>query len=543
MTQQACIVSNLSLELAQQKLFDHLTFQLPLYQFTGLIGRNGQGKSLLMSILQKQMTTELPYSGQIFWQSPHEYLDQVERIQTSTIAQTLDVEDLYLCFERIQRGVASFADYDQVENLWHLPTEWQQLLESANLPTALDTPTQNLSEGQKTKLTLCRLFLLKDHYLLLDEPSNHLDAQGREWLIQQMAQHPTGGLIISHDRQLLSHIQGIFSLNQLGLHYYGGNYALYQQQHHLKVEALSHAVQQEKRELKQLKEQQHQSRMKAQKRQKSGEKLRTSGSQAPILLDAKKEQSEQSLSHLRKQQSKQLADVKDELQQKQIQLEHLKSQSFEFTQTTGKSGEILRCNQLQLVYTKSKQISLAMNAGEKLHLSGANGTGKSTFLKTIQNLIHPLAGDIYCKVSSIYLDQNLSLLDENISAVEYLCSINSNLTEQKARTFLGNLQIRRDKALSSLRNLSGGERLKVALLALKQQTVELLLLDEPENHLDIESRELLAQAIRSYNGAVVLVSHDKTFVQECGINESYLLSKSLNDIDHHGNNAHHADYF
>lgn len=524
MTQQACIVSNLSLELAQQKLFDHLNFQLPSHQFTGLIGRNGQGKSLLMSILQKQMTTELPYSGQILWQNPHEYLTQIERLKTSTIAQTLDIEDLYLCFERIQQGIASFADYDQVENLWHLPTEWQQLLESANLPTALDTPTQNLSEGQKTKLALCRLFLLKDHYLLLDEPNNHLDAQGREWLIQQMAQHPTGGLIISHDRQLLSYVQGIFSLNQLGLHYYGGNYSLYQQQHHSKVEALSHAVQQEKRELKQLKEQQHQSRMKAQKRQKSGEQLRTSGSQAPILLDAKKEQSEQSLSHLRKQQSKQLADVKDELQLKQTQLEHLKSQSFEFTQSACKSGEILRCHQLQLVYTKTQPINLAMTAGEKLHLSGENGTGKSTLLKTIQNLIYPIAGEIYCKASSIYLDQNLSLLDENISAVEYLCGINSNLTEQKARTLLGNLQIRRDKALSSLRNLSGGERLKVALLALKQQTVELILLDEPENHLDIESRELLAQAIRSYNGTVILVSHDKTFVQECGINESYLLS-------------------
>lgn len=98
------------------------------------------------------------------------------------------------------------------------------------------------------------------------------------------------------------------------------------------------------------------------------------------------------------------------------------------------------------------------------------------------------------------------------------------MTEQQARTLLGNLQIRRDKALSPLTKLSGGERLKVALLALKQQTVELLLLDEPENHLDIESRELLVQAICSYNGAVVLVSHDKNFVQECGINESYLLS-------------------
>ncbi|MEB6478987.1 ATP-binding cassette domain-containing protein [Acinetobacter vivianii] len=523
MTQQACIVSNLSLELAQHKLFDQLSFQLPLHQFCGLIGRNGQGKSLLMSLLQGQ-STELAYSGQISWQCPHQYLAQLQRVQADTIAQALDIEDLYQCFERIQQGTASFSDYDRVEHLWHLPTEWQQLLESAGLPTALDTPTQHLSEGQKTKLALCRLFLLKDHYLLLDEPSNHLDIQGRQWLIEQMAQHPTGGLIISHDRQLLSHVQGIFALNQLGLQYYGGNYALYQQQHQLQVEALSHAVQQEKRELKQLKEQQHQSQMKAQKRKKTGEKLRASGSQAPILLDAKKEQSEQSLSHLRKQQSKQLADAKDELQQKQTQLEHLKSQSFEFTQTTGKSGEILRCQQLQLTYAKIQPIDLALATGEKLHLSGANGTGKSTLLKTLQGLIPPLAGEIYCKVSAVYLDQNLSLLNENLSAVEYLCGIDSNLTEQQARTLLGNLQIRRDKALSPLTKLSGGERLKVALLGLKQQAVELLLLDEPENHLDIESRELLAQAIRSFNGAVILVSHDESFVEECGIHESYVLS-------------------
>jgi ATPase subunit of ABC transporter with duplicated ATPase domains len=152
MTQQACIVSHLSLELAQQKLFDHLNFQLPLHQFTGLIGRNGQGKSLLMSLLQEQTASQLPYSGQISWQCPHQHLAQLQRVQANTIAQALDIDDLYLCFERIQQGTASFTDYDLVEHLWHLPTEWQQLLESADLPTALDTPTQNLSEGQKPNL-------------------------------------------------------------------------------------------------------------------------------------------------------------------------------------------------------------------------------------------------------------------------------------------------------------------------------------------------------------------------------------------------------
>ncbi|USA54653.1 ATP-binding cassette domain-containing protein [Acinetobacter sp. C32I] len=524
MTQQACIVSNLSLEFAQRIHFDSLCFQLPLHQFTGLIGCNGQGKSLLMSLLHEQIKFKLPYSGQISWQCPHQYLAQLQRVQADTIAQALHIEDLYQCFKRIQHGTAAFADYDQVEHLWHLPTEWQQLLQSADLPIDLDTPIQYLSEGQKTKLALCRLFLLKDHYLLLDEPSNHLDTRGREWLIEQMSQHPTGGLIISHDRQLLSHVQGIFSLNQLGLHYYGGNYTLYLQQYQQQVESLIQAVQQEKRELKQLKEQQHHSQMKAQKRKKAGEKLRASGSQAPILLDAKKEQSEQSLSHLRKQQSKQLADAKDELQQKQIQLEHLKSQSFEFAHIARKSGEILRCHQLQLAYAKTNPINLAIKAGEKLRLRGANGTGKSTLLKTLQGLIPPLTGEVYCKVTSTYLDQRLSLLNDTISALEYLQHIDPELTEQQGRTLLGNLQIRRDKALMPISTLSGGERLKVALLALKQQTVELLLLDEPENHLDIESRELLAQAIHSFNGAVILVSHDETFVEACRITTSYVLT-------------------
>ena len=126
MTQQACIVSNLSLELAQHKIFDQLSFQLPLNQFCGLIGRNGQGKSLLMSLLQGQ-STELAYSGQINWQCPHQHLAQLQRVQAHTIAQVLDIEDLYQCFERIQQGTASFSDYDQVEQLWHLPVSYTHL--------------------------------------------------------------------------------------------------------------------------------------------------------------------------------------------------------------------------------------------------------------------------------------------------------------------------------------------------------------------------------------------------------------------------------
>ena len=209
--------------------------------------------------------------------------------------------------------------------------------------------------------------------------------------------------------------------------------------------------------------------------------------------------------------------------QKQSQLEHLKSQSFEFNHITEKTGEILRCQDLTLDFNLSISINFAVNASEKIHIQGENGIGKSTLLKTIQGLIKSHDGKMYCNVQTAYLDQNLSFLAGEISATEYLKNINENLTEQQIRTSLGNMKIRRDKALIPLKNLSGGERLKVALLALKFQHVELLLLDEPENHLDIESRELLAHAIKHFNGSVLLVSHDDSFVDACEITNSYHL--------------------
>ncbi len=195
-----------------------------------------------------------------------------------------------------------------------------------------------------------------------------------------------------------------------------------------------------------------------------------------------------------------------------------------YTHPTKISGEILRCYELKIAYASTNPIQLAIKAGEKIHLRGVNGCGKSTFLKTIKGLIKPIAGEINSNAKLVYLDQNVCLLNQNISAYEFLKSIYSNLSEQQIRTALGNLQIRREKSLAPISSLSGGERLKVALVALKFQTVELLLLDEPDNHLDIESRELLARAIRSFHGSVILVSHDELFVKECGIEESCLLN-------------------
>lgn len=523
MSHQACIIRSLSVTFAQHCLFQQLSFQLPFAQCAALIGRNGQGKSLLMSMLN-HFDPALA-TGEIDWQCQYAYLAQFH-IPATTIAEALNVQELYQIFQRIEHHQASFADFDHVEHLWHLPQQWQQILSDANLPIDLSFPCHQLSEGQKTKLALCRLFLLKDHYLLLDEPSNHLDAASRQWLIRSLQQHPAGCLMISHDRNLLRQMQHIYALQDSGIKHYQGNYDHYLTQYQLQVEALARNVNQQKRELKQLKIQQHDSLMKAQKRQQTGKKIRESGSQAKILLDYQKEQATQSQSALKQQQQRQIQQSRQQLQQKQLQLEKIQSQRFQFSFPQHKTGEILRLKDIILPFASQQKITLALSAGEKIHVVGNNGAGKSTLLKTIAGLLKPKSGDIFCKAKLLYLDQNFYFGDQQLNALAQLKPFNPQYSDSEWRNLLGQLGIRGDKALYPLHQLSGGEKLKVALLGLSQhaEAIDLLLLDEPENHLDIESRELLAAAISSFTGTVILVSHDQSFVEECGINTTFTLS-------------------
>ena len=158
-------------------------------------------------------------------------------------------------------------------------------------------------------------------------------------------------------------------------------------------------------------------------------------------------------------------------------------------------------------------------------MQGVNGSGKSTLLKTIQGDVSPLSGEMIKAGNSIYLDQNFGFLNLEQDAVSNLQMFNSSINATEWRTLLGQLRLRRDKGVMPLKHLSGGERLKIALLGLSQysEPIDLLLLDEPENHLDIDSRKLLATAIANFNGAVILVSHDAYFAAECGINDALTL--------------------
>ena len=524
MTQTACTISKLSLEFPSKTLFKNLKFNLN-QQLSACIGRNGLGKSCILKILHAQNLKDLPYEGEISWNVPHAYLSQFSRLEADTIASALGVEDLYSAFQRIEIGNASFEDFELTENQWHRPALWQQQLKQTSLPTDLNFPVAQLSEGQKTKLALCALFLKTDHYLLLDEPSNHLDAFSRFWLIDRLKNHPAGAFVVSHDRGLLQHVEHIYTLNEFGLSHVTGNYEDYVQQNDLQNKALQRNALQQQRELKQLKLQQHETQMKAQKREQQGRVLRKSSTQAKVLLDFKKEQAGQSLASVQTQQQKQLEEKRSQLIQSQQQLEHVKEQQFVFQHHAEKTGEILRVKHFHRKTSQHQPFDLALQAGEKIHLKGKNGIGKSTFLKYLSQTTSQSSHETFLSVHTLYLDQNLSNLSPELSVLDNLAKFNPEVSSMEWRNQLGKLRIRGQKAELPFHCLSGGERLKVTLLGLNYLTpnIELLLLDEPENHLDIESRMLLAQAIQHYTGAVILVSHDAYFVESCGIQNSVQL--------------------
>lgn len=530
MTQSICLIQQFNLELNGSLLFEHLNFQLPAQQFSALIASNGRGKSLLMRALHDlgnlTTSTHANVQGSIVWSVEHAYLPQLARIdpQHHSIAEALGIAQLAQCFNRIEQGIGLDDDYEHVDGLWHLPQQWHMSLEEANLPTDLDFQVCKLSEGQKTKLALCRLFQLKDHYLLLDEPSNHLDQSSRHWLIQQINQHPAGCLVISHDRELLHHATQLFVLDSFGIQQHSCNYTDYLQQHQLQVDALERRVQQEKRQVKRLKQQQHETRMKAEKRQQHAAKSRQNSSQAKILLDYQKDQAEQSRSNLQGQLARQMSSAQNNLNQSQQQLEIIKAQHFQLNHNPrSSSGEILRCQQVQLPHISTEDIHFALQAGEKLHLAGANGVGKSSLLRMIDQGVLPAQGEIYLRAKTLYLDQNFSFLDHQLNAVDNLIQAKADISAVDWRRLLGQLGLRGEKTQRPIAELSGGEQLKVALTAISQLSdqIDLLILDEPENHLDIESRMLLAEAIADFPAAVILVSHDPFFVEDCNIDQHY----------------------
>lgn len=514
MTTIACQFSDLSIQFGHRILFRGLSASLPVARH-GLVAPNGQGKSLLLNILSHTLQ---PTTGAINWLRPFFPL-RAASTAGNRVVDILGVAERYDALMRLEKGEASDSDFSLLEGAWQLPDQWRAAIKDAGVSIELADDVSQLSGGQLSRLRLCSAFMDTQQFILLDEPTNHLDHSGRRWLLQKLQQHGGGCVIASHDRALLRDMDCILELSANQLHIYGEHYDGYCTIKNRLLAAATHAVTHAEREVRKHKHLQQVALQRAASRRKQGEKLRTSGSQCRLLLDRQKNRAEQSLSRLKQKNAQQQMQLKQQLQDSRDNLFELDSQTMVLPNRPGHAGHAVLFSALQLPFVCHQSFSLVVSRGERWHISGDNGSGKSTLLKVVAGLLPPRAGECQLKASVVYLDQHFSLLDKSLSALQFLQCWNDSVSETLWRTRLANLRLDADKVHLPLAALSYGEQMKVALLAVSDapQQPELLLLDEPENFLDLDSRLLLEKTLQSWQGTLMIVSHDEDFVSRLAV--------------------------
>ncbi|MBN8793205.1 MAG: ABC-F family ATP-binding cassette domain-containing protein [Stenotrophomonas nitritireducens] len=488
---------------------------------TGLVGRNGVGKSVLAQLLAGRLA---PTRGRCLRSGPVAWLpQQIDVSPTASVADLAGLGDALAALRRIEQGSSDVADFEVLGERWQLREQLQTELERMQLcGVSADTPASRLSGGQRMRVALAGAFLSDADFLVLDEPSNHLDAQGRQLLREQLRRWPRGLLVVSHDRALLGDMQRIVELSPLGLRSHGGNYAFYAARSSEERRLAAEALQQRRHERRQgeqaLREQQEQREHRAAR----GNRQAAHANQAPILLGRQKQRAQASAGKAHLQQQQQRERLDEQVRQAAAAVEAAAPVVLLPVAGTGGAPErvaVLEEVVLPFVDGALARIDLLLRRGERLALTGRNGSGKSVLLKVLAGHLRPLQGAVQVNAPHAWLDQHLALPIAAAPAMAQLRHANPAMAEAGLRTRLALLGLDAGQAQRPVEALSGGERMKLALACAlyAQPPAQLLLLDEPANHLDLDAMQALETMLRDWPGTLLVAAHDEAFLQGIGI--------------------------
>lgn len=489
---------------------------------TGLIGRNGCGKTLLAHILAGRRE---PSSGRCTRAGAVYYVaQQVSRAGGLSVADLAGLRATLDALDRLAAGNAQPGDLDAIGNRWDLRQRFHAELEYCGLARLQpDTPAGTLSGGQATRIALIGAFLSGADYLILDEPSNHLDAIGRRALQDQLQRWPKGLLVISHDRRLLDGMARIVELSARGLRSYGGGYALYAQckaeERESAARRLELAKIERERGARALREQ----RERQERRRSRGRRHGQEANQAGILLDRQKERAQTSAGRLQRQRAAASERLDRGVREAWLAVDDEVSIVLHEPAAAATSRRVAELDAVALPFLPppARNVDLVLGARQRVGVVGPNGSGKSTLLRLLAGRAEPLAGRSAVHVPVAYLDQQLAHLDRRTSAIEQLQRVAAATAQGTLRTWLAQLGLDAARIGLPSGELSGGERLKAALACAlyADPPAGLLLLDEPSNHLDLPSLQALEATLRGYRGALLVASHDEAFLDALALTD------------------------
>ncbi|MDH6533753.1 ABC transporter ATP-binding protein [Parabacteroides sp. 52] len=508
-----------------ETLFRHTSFILHKGEKVALVGPNGSGKSTLLHILAGHLS---PNEGEIISHSSPYYVPQhFGQYDTQTVMQALFIEEKIKALHAILEGDASLSNFTTLNDDWNIEERCIAALSSWGLAhIELTQSMATLSGGEKTKVFLSGLQIHSPEIILLDEPSNHLDAESRQKLYDFITSSRATILVVSHDITLLNLLPVTYELNPNGVTAYGGNYLFYKEQKEIQLQALQASLEEKEKELRLAKKTAREVAERKQKHEARGKKLNEKKGVGKLAMNVFKDKAEKSGTQLNDIHAEKAATLLDSINQLRKDLPDGKSMKINFNSPNLHTGKMLiKAEKITFGYNDTSlwqdPLDFIIRSGDRYIIRGDNGSGKTTLLKLITGTLSPQKGTVEkADFSYIYMDQEYSLIRNELTVYEQAQQYNTHyFLEQEIKMLLSRYLFPHETWDKPCVHLSGGEKMRLAFccLMLGNQTPDMIILDEPTNNLDIQSMEIITDVIKRYQGTVVAVSHDAYFVQEIGI--------------------------
>lgn len=500
---------NVSKAFGANEILKNASFHIEEREKAALIGPNGCGKSTFFKIIMGELSSdsgEVTFSkdATVGYLAQHQDLDDDCTIYEELLqakAGILEMEQKIRQLEKDMKTLdgteleSALASYSRLTHEFELQNGYAYKSEVVGVLKGLgfaesefDKSICTLSGGQKTRVALGKLLLTNPDIILLDEPTNHLDMNSIAWLENYLINYKGAVLIVSHDRYFLDKVvTKVVEIDQGNVRSFAGNYSDYSQKKAAIREAAYHAYLNQQREIK------HQEEVIAKLKSFNREKSIKRAESREKMLDK--------------------MDVLD----KPTELDTKMDLRLEPRYISG--NDVLTVEGLTKSYPNLplfEDLNFEIQRGERVAIIGANGTGKTTILKILNEVIHPDCGSftLGAKVHIGYYDQEHHVLHMEKTIFQEISDAYPTLTNTEIRNVLAAFLFTGDEVFAPIRTLSGGERGRVSLAKLMLSEANFLILDEPTNHLDIDSKEILENALKNYTGTVLYVSHDRYFINQ-----------------------------
>jgi len=505
----------LDIALPDGRILFHDLHEVFAAELVCLIGPNGSGKSSLGRVIAGLAA---PLGGRVERSVPIHYVEQqTGPAAASSLAELAGLAGPLGASRRLAAGEARDEDFAVIGERWDLEARWQAMLAQAGLAEGM--APASLSGGQRTLLSLIGAFCSEAGFLVLDEPGNHLDRERRRFLIDQMQawrQAGRGLLVISHDRELLEHADRTLEVHAAGLRRYGGGWSLVDAQRSAALTAAASRLERARTERRSAEAAMRTEAERASRKSARGARAKAAGGQPKIVLNALPQRAQQTDGARAERHAQRRQDLQQEVREAfgalEGALERPSLPMRDLQIPDGQAAVVLE--ELVAPWGPRQPLDWGAHGAARIAIRGPNGCGKSTLLRVIAGEIAPASGR--CRtLPSRLLDQHLAMLEPSSSLLEQLRAVATQHDEGRLRQYLALAGLKPDRVQRPSGTLSGGERMRGALLCavLREPAPRLLLLDEPTNHLDLQGIEALEAMLQSWTGALVVVSHDAHFLE------------------------------